>query len=565
MERGISRSNSNGLSKSNAAYYGGSEHDFLPLSASQEEHDSCASTSSVASSAVSRRYQSYPSPKRDDNGIPTMPPLEITTSNNISLHSISYPPYGLPSIEGSPSILHKRDAIGLEAGNVNLPKPPLQVNSKFIVLGWNLTHHTRRNQFLISATGTFGFSLLYGYLQELISVELCHRKLGLFLALAQFTGYTVLSYFFRRLETGVDFRAGSATSGMSFSRRLRRIKNWGRLRSSGNQSSLEQQQQSNTTGKLTVPLELYVGLSILRAIDLGMTNLAMQYVNYPAKTLMKSTRVVFTMMFGIIVTKKRYGAADFGTVGLMVAGLGMFMHADAKTSAVFQPLGIIMLTISLLCDGAISNLSEALMNRYDVGQDEFIFRLYSIATIFICIAAALKGDLRDGIVYLSTPGTLKEMEEGLAPTWSISGKIVTMALFSTTGFLGSSTSAAITKSFGALTMSITSTARKATTIFLSFALFPNECTLEHVSGIFLFIVSLVAKSLRASKRGRQTDVSGTHNHHHGHRYTKLSQKIDNNVVAPAIKIYIGSHDSASKSSMGSPLHFRRKSSGEDAV
>ena len=39
----------------------------------------------------------------------------------------------------------------------------------------------------------------------------------------------------------------------------------------------------------TVPMDLYVGLSVLRAIDLGMTNLAMQYVNYPAKTLMKST------------------------------------------------------------------------------------------------------------------------------------------------------------------------------------------------------------------------------------------------------------------------------------
>ena len=124
------------------------------------------------------------------------------------------------------------------------------------------------------------------------------------------------------------------------------------------------------------------------------------------------------MIFGVIVSKKRYGAADFSIVGLMVVGLGMFMHADAKTSAVFQPLGIIMLTISLLCDGAISNLSEALMNQYNVGQDEFIFRLYSIATIFICIAAALKGDLHDGLVYLSTPGTLKEMEEGLEPTWS---------------------------------------------------------------------------------------------------------------------------------------------------
>jgi hypothetical protein len=54
----------------------------------------------------------------------------------------------------------------------------------------------------MSAFGTFGFSLVYGYLQvqELIRVMLCNRKLGLFLALKQFARYTVLSYFFRRLD-----------------------------------------------------------------------------------------------------------------------------------------------------------------------------------------------------------------------------------------------------------------------------------------------------------------------------------------------------------------------------
>jgi adenosine 3'-phospho 5'-phosphosulfate transporter B3 len=217
------------------------------------------------------------------------------------------------------------------------------------------------------------------------------------------------------------------------------------------------------------------------------------------------------MMFGVIVSKKRYGPTDYCIVGIMVTGLAMFFHADANTSAVFNPLGIIMLTISLLCDGAISNMSEALMNQYEVGQDEYIFRLYSIATCFICIAAGVKGDLRDGLAYLTRPGTLREIEEGLEPTWSVFGKVCTIALLALTGFLGSSCSAAITKSFGALTSSITSTARKAATIFLSFALFPNnKCTLEHVGGIFFFIASLVVKSLRHSKRGK----GGSHHRRH---------------------------------------------------
>ena len=510
------------------SWFGGSEHDFLQLSAINDEqrsssttasgnssyHQGCCSSSNSQQQRYSHNHHHQRGPHQQ-HVLPVIPPMEITTNNSSttttdpddgSINAVnSYPPYGLPKERKTyPLLLSNSTTNSSSSTTPDLSTTVTPPKQTFIVLGINLTNYTRQSQFLISAIGTFNFSLLYGYLQELISVTLCHRKLGLFLALMQFMGYTILSYWFKRLESrgGVNSCAGlkkkcssspassAANDTESFGRMVRRLR------------SDQQSPPSSTASTIaTVPLELYIGLSILRAIDLGMTNMAMQYVNYPAKTLMKSTRVVFTMIFGVIVTKKRYGVADYSIVMLMVTGLGMFMHADAKSSAVFQPIGIIMLIISLLCDGAISNLSEALMNQYDVGQDEFIFRLYSIATCFIFIAAVMKGDFVDGMAYLTRPGTLQEMEEGMDPTWSVSGKILTMVLFSTTGFLGSSCSAAITKSFGALTMSITSTARKATTIFLSFALFPNECTVEHVSGIFLFIASLVAKSLRASKRG----------------------------------------------------------------
>jgi len=561
------------------AAFGNSEHDFLLLTSRDDE----SSESSYSSGGTRRRRYNL---KR----IPPLPPVEIVTNNNVSVTPAgspmkqsgngarASPPYGLPSglptITGSPSVTMDEERKLLLRTSPNMKdadtisKPPLieppanDGATNFTVLGWDLSNYSRRNQFVISASGTFGFSLLYGYLQELISVELCNRKLGLFLAVTQFTGYTFLSYFFRKLEKGRGGEGGttsmpgssSSSKSMSLSRKLRRLRNWGRLRRSTSSSESSPTDSGNLTKQLqlngntkTVPLQLYVGLSVIRAIDLGMTNLAMQYVNYPAKTLMKSTRVVFTMIFGVFFLKKRYGVADYGIVGLMVAGLGMFMHADAHSSAVFQPLGIVMLTISLLCDGAVSNLSEALMNKYEVGQDEFIFRLYSVATFFILIAAGVKGDLRHGMAYLTYPGTLKEMEEDLDPTWSVSGKIVTMALFSATGFFGSSCAAAITKSFGALTMSITSTARKATTIFLSFALFPNECTMEHIGGIFLFIASLVAKSLRASQRGR-------HHHHHHNGHKKKSE------VVPLIEMSNGS-------SMDVPNGLRRNrlGSGEDAV
>jgi hypothetical protein len=184
------------------------------------------------------------------------------------------------------------------------------VSEPVMVLGMNISHLPRKTQFLVCASGVFFFSLLYGFLQELISVQLCNRQLGLFLAMMQFIGYTAWSYFLRTYVYEKQVQ----------------------------QSSSRRKQHPGE-----VPFRMYLGLSLLRAVDLGMTNLAMQYINYPAKTLMKSSRVVFTMLFGVVITRKRYKLLDYVVVLLMVTGLAIFMHADANSSAVFHHLGIVML------------------------------------------------------------------------------------------------------------------------------------------------------------------------------------------------------------------------------
>ena len=143
------------------------------------------------------------------------------------------------------------------------------------------------------------------------------------------------------------------------------------------------------------------------------------------------------------------------------------------------------------------------MSKYSICQDEYIFYIYSLSTIAIFVSAQVKGDFFRGLQFLSVAGTMEEIESGGSPTWSPRGKIIVMILFSTFGFFGSSCSAAITKNFGALTMSITSTARKAMTLFFSFLLFPNHCTLEHVCGIVLFLSSLLMKAIVEGRSTRQ--------------------------------------------------------------
>ena len=446
------------------------------------------------------------------------------------------PPSSFLSIESAPS----------SAATINTSKGhPMDleffedlVSEPVLVLGMDISHLHRQTQFVVCATGVFGFSLLYGYLQELIAVRLCNRNLGLFQAVMQFSGYTVLAYFLRNFVYLKEKQRKQQT------RRLRQERKQQQQQSSNSSGtlslpsgdeesapeSLPSKLNSNnnnnninfcsttTTKGAAVPLILYLGLSLLRAVDLAMTNLAMQYINYPAKTLMKSSRVVFTMLFGVVISRKTYHTADYLIVLCMVAGLALFMHADANSSAVFHHVGVLMLTISLVCDGAISNVSETIMSKYGVGQDEFIFRMYSIALVAIVAAAAVKGDLQDGLYWLRQPGTYDEVWNDVPleeRTWSVPSKLMVMLLFSSMGFFGSSCSAAITKNFGALTMSITSTARKATTLFLSFFLFNNVCTTEHVGGVVMFIAALTAKSLRRGRK-RHKHRGKHHKHHHHH-------------------------------------------------
>eukprot|EP00531_Pseudo-nitzschia_arenysensis_P004141 CAMPEP_0116132810 /NCGR_PEP_ID=MMETSP0329-20121206/9757_1 /TAXON_ID=697910 /ORGANISM="Pseudo-nitzschia arenysensis, Strain B593" /LENGTH=480 /DNA_ID=CAMNT_0003627371 /DNA_START=149 /DNA_END=1591 /DNA_ORIENTATION=- len=355
------------------------------------------------------------------------------------------------------------------------------ISDPVLVLGVDISHMSRNSQFIICASGVFFFSLLYGYLQELLSVKLCSRQLGLYLAMVQFTGYTFLAYILRSYVYRKQNRVKAASPDLC--------------------------SKTGTFASLAVPFKLYLGLSMLRAVDLAMTNLAMQYINYPAKTLMKSSRVVFTMIFGVCITHKRYNVTDYAIVLCMVFGLAIFMHADATSSAIFQPAGVGMLTISLMCDGAITNMSENIMTKYKVGQDEFIFRMYSIALIAIIAAAAAKGDLTEGMVWILQPGTYEEQQNNVPledRAWTSGGKIGVMILFSSMGFFGSSCAAAITKNFGALSMSITSVSRKATTLFLSFLLFDNECTFQHIIGIFIFISALTTKSIRRKNKTRKS-------------------------------------------------------------
>lgn len=339
--------------------------------------------------------------------------------------------------------------------------------NQLILFGVDMSRFSRVEKFIIMATGVFFFTIIYGYLQELIVVHIAGRKFGIFLASVQFLGYSFWAFVLDTLNP--EKRKQIEEDGwLSFIKK---------------------------SMTLTIPLSIVLGLSTLKALDLGLTYGSLQYINYPAKSLIKSSRVVFTMILGVVLTGKTYSKMEYANVLLLVAGLVIFLHADAKSDAVFHPIGVILLCSALMMDGILSNFSEVTMNKYKVGHDSFQLNLSLIASIVLAVISMLNGQFEEGVSFFLTPGSMAEIETGAFPTWSPMAKILTMFLFSSFGLFGASCAGAITKTYGAFYMSLTTTSRKASSLMVSFAFFPNTLTFQHALGITIFMAALVFKSV----------------------------------------------------------------------
>lgn len=177
------------------------------------------------------------------------------------------------------------------------------------LFGRDLSEYSPDVQFALCCVGVFTFNVLYGFLQELLSVHIAGRKFALFLAVCQFAGYAFWASLLARLN-----RAAIKTSRQT---------------------------------PVLVPTGKFIALSILRAFDLAVTNSAMMYLNYPAKTLIKSCRVVFTMFMGVLIRRKKYKVRDYAAVFTLVIGLLIFLHADSASAAVFHPVGVALLVSTL--------------------------------------------------------------------------------------------------------------------------------------------------------------------------------------------------------------------------
>ena len=72
-------------------------------------------------------------------------------------------------------------------------RAPDNDDPELVLFGHDISSLSPSAQFAVCAAGVFAFTVMYGYLQELLQVHIAGRRYGLFLATAQFGGYAFWS------------------------------------------------------------------------------------------------------------------------------------------------------------------------------------------------------------------------------------------------------------------------------------------------------------------------------------------------------------------------------------
>ena len=162
----------------------------------------------------------------------------------------------------------------------------------FLVMGLNISNWNASSQYIFCTFGVMFFLMMYGLLQEHLVMKTFHRTLGWFVTLLQLSGYAFCAWL------------QSILVGVRLERRI--------------------------------PYRQYVILAALQVLMQGFTNLSMHYLNYPAKMLFKSSRVLVTMLVGAIFRRQTYQRKDYIVGFSMAIGLTLFVMADANTSPVFD-------------------------------------------------------------------------------------------------------------------------------------------------------------------------------------------------------------------------------------
>ena len=142
----------------------------------------------------------------------------------------------------------------------------------------------------------------------------------------------------------------------------------------------------------------YIAICFCLLVSSATSNIALGYINYPTKVVFRSCKLIPTMIIAALYLGKKLEKLEY-IFGLCIStGMILFAAADFRVSPRFDPLGITLVSISVVADAFLPNLQEKV---FDAGSSRVEVTYYSnlLCLIAYTISFSSTGDIQDGILF----------------------------------------------------------------------------------------------------------------------------------------------------------------------
>ncbi|SCN60212.1 protein tyrosine phosphatase, putative [Plasmodium chabaudi chabaudi] len=132
-------------------------------------------------------------------------------------------------------------------------------------------------------------------------------------------------------------------------------------------------------------------ISITYSIAMIATNYSLRHVNFPTQVLVKSGKMIPIIVGGYFFFGKKYPYYDYVSVFLITTSLIIFNLLKAKTAKEMHQttFGILLLCVSLVCDGLTGPRQDKLLSKYNVNSFNLMFYVNIFAFFFNLVASLL--------------------------------------------------------------------------------------------------------------------------------------------------------------------------------
>ena len=300
-------------------------------------------------------------------------------------------------------------------------------------------------QLYILSAGVFLFFGLHNYLQEAI-LHVPGFKSGVMLGYNEVLGVCVCSYIERRFVA----------------------KEHGRV----------------------APLSAYPLLTACLMGSSALSNISLNYINFPTKVVFRSCKLIPTMIIASFLHRKTFSTMEYLCAVAICIGLILFAAADWDLSPTFHPIGLALVITSVCADAVLPNAQEGLF-RMGSSRLEVTFFTNAFSLMAYTVSTLASGDL-----VLTFQQCLENRQLAIYFT-----------IYTLIAYVAISVHMMVVKRFGGVAAVLVATGRKAMTLTLSFLLFPKALSWYYPVGACLVLGGLLVSSLYKIRQKQQQTSS----------------------------------------------------------